>query len=144
MLGLYLDNIIILQYVKYPKWNDIAEGIAIFHDKMFLIKQNKNAITIKQKGKDNTVCQNRELNQAHVGPQSDALLSRQLSVSIVVNLLNCFNVTSRNINKQIQICGPRFSTIKSFFVNILTCTDNYFSSFSYKRSKIYCFSMVKK
>jgi len=30
----------------------------------------------------------------------------QLSVSIVVKLLNCFDTIGRNVNKQSQICGP--------------------------------------
>ena len=62
------------------------------------------------------------------------------SLSIVVELFNCFDAMGRNVNTQSQICGPHIFNKYIFFCNILHAWTTIFGSFSYLRE--FVFNMV--
>ena len=85
---------------------------------------HKNGKTqLQQNKKSNIKTRNRELNPGRLTANADVipLHHRQLRVTIVVKLFNCFDAKCRNVTKQRPICGPHNFNI--FFWNILTCMD---------------------
>ena len=86
---------------------------------MYFLQKGKITKTTKQKGKHKTPCESRELNP---GPLAPLYLSATEPSDRVdcSQAIKCFNLISRNKNKQSHFFGPLFFNT---FCNILTCLD---------------------
>ena len=115
----------ILQYVKYTKWIKIAKEIAKCCDKKSVFA--KKVKTQQQQNKNQTL--------AGAGNWTRDLSNqngmRQLRVTIVVKLFNCFNEMGQNVNKQSQIWRPHIFNKFIFSVILLHAWITIFGCFSY-------------
>jgi len=80
----------ISQYAEYTKWNNIAKGVAINHDKMFYWRKNT---TTKQQSKHKNPSQRRDLKAGPLASQSNALRLDQLE-NWVYQLLSIYLTVS--------------------------------------------------
>jgi len=127
MLDLYLDDLLtghkLCSMFENSKWITLQTDLQMFVINNVFWTKRKNA-TAKQK------LHHKSMPEPGTEPGTSltavwSLTSwtlRQLNVSIVIKLFNCFNVNGRNINKHFL-----------FVCNILACIDNYVWQFLKKK-----------